>query len=254
MRWHKGRAIREWIKPNGDRNEAWDVSVYNLAIAHQLGLQMDPAGLAAAARQADSAHRGSVRPPAPALCCGDTAHQPPASTGPLSAVQTSVPAEGQTPRPLPAAAGGNAAAGCGHHPSHCRPCPLSAAASPPHLFEGNPMIRPDLYDPEALRLAAAAPARTMTLTRKPATSSVIWTSCASAGWRGRPRGASTDHRPAWGRSLGSSAALAPGRCAPMGPTRPAAPSWRPFTSRTSASRMRSTSGSSICITCTVLRP
>lgn len=37
-RWVKGRAIREWVKPNGARNEAWDVSVYNLAIAHQLGL------------------------------------------------------------------------------------------------------------------------------------------------------------------------------------------------------------------------
>lgn len=37
-RWHKGRAIREWIKPNGARNEAWDVSVYNLALAHMLGL------------------------------------------------------------------------------------------------------------------------------------------------------------------------------------------------------------------------
>lgn len=37
-RWAKGKAIREWIKPNGARNEAWDVSVYNLAVAHQLGL------------------------------------------------------------------------------------------------------------------------------------------------------------------------------------------------------------------------
>ena len=38
VRWAKGRPIREWIKPNGARNEAWDVSVYNLAIAYQLGL------------------------------------------------------------------------------------------------------------------------------------------------------------------------------------------------------------------------
>lgn len=37
-RWAKGRAIRDWVKPNGARNEAWDVSVYNLAIAYQLGL------------------------------------------------------------------------------------------------------------------------------------------------------------------------------------------------------------------------
>lgn len=38
VRYTKGRAIREWVKPNGARNEAWDVSVYNLAIAYQLGL------------------------------------------------------------------------------------------------------------------------------------------------------------------------------------------------------------------------
>ena len=37
-KWRKGRPVREWVKPNGARNEAWDVSVYNLAIAHQLGL------------------------------------------------------------------------------------------------------------------------------------------------------------------------------------------------------------------------
>lgn len=37
-RWRKGVAIREWVKPNGARNEAWDLSVYNLAVAHQLGL------------------------------------------------------------------------------------------------------------------------------------------------------------------------------------------------------------------------
>ena len=37
-KWSKGRAIREWVKPNGARNEALDVSVYNLAIAYQLGL------------------------------------------------------------------------------------------------------------------------------------------------------------------------------------------------------------------------
>lgn len=34
----KGRAVREWFKPPGARNEAWDLSVYNLALAHQLGL------------------------------------------------------------------------------------------------------------------------------------------------------------------------------------------------------------------------
>ena len=39
VRYAKGRTIREWVKPNGARNEPLDLSVYNLAIAHQLGLQ-----------------------------------------------------------------------------------------------------------------------------------------------------------------------------------------------------------------------
>lgn len=36
--YRKGHAVRKWVKPNGVRNEAWDTSVYNLALAHQLGL------------------------------------------------------------------------------------------------------------------------------------------------------------------------------------------------------------------------
>jgi phage terminase large subunit GpA-like protein len=38
VRYAKGRTIREWIKPAGARNEPLDLSVYNLAIAYQLGL------------------------------------------------------------------------------------------------------------------------------------------------------------------------------------------------------------------------
>ena len=37
-RWPFPVPGREWIKQNGARNEALDVSVYNLALAHQLGL------------------------------------------------------------------------------------------------------------------------------------------------------------------------------------------------------------------------
>ena len=37
-RYVKGRAVREWIKPNGARNEPLDLSVYNLAVAYRLGL------------------------------------------------------------------------------------------------------------------------------------------------------------------------------------------------------------------------
>jgi phage terminase large subunit GpA-like protein len=38
LRYRKGRPVIEWIKGNGDRNEALDLAVYNLAIAHHLGL------------------------------------------------------------------------------------------------------------------------------------------------------------------------------------------------------------------------
>lgn len=37
-RYVKGRAVREWVKPNGARNEPLDLSVYNLAMAYRLGL------------------------------------------------------------------------------------------------------------------------------------------------------------------------------------------------------------------------
>lgn len=38
VRWRKGVAIREYVKPNGARNEALDCAVGNLALAHYLGL------------------------------------------------------------------------------------------------------------------------------------------------------------------------------------------------------------------------
>lgn len=38
IRWHKGRKIREYVKPNGARNEVLDCHVGNLALAHHLGL------------------------------------------------------------------------------------------------------------------------------------------------------------------------------------------------------------------------
>ncbi|CAN5858788.1 phage terminase large subunit family protein [soil metagenome] len=38
IRYVKGRAVRDYVKPNGARNEPLDLSVYNLAIAYQLGL------------------------------------------------------------------------------------------------------------------------------------------------------------------------------------------------------------------------
>lgn len=37
-RWHKGRAVTDWIKPNGAANEPLDCAVGNLAVAHFLTL------------------------------------------------------------------------------------------------------------------------------------------------------------------------------------------------------------------------
>ena len=99
-RWAKGRAIREWVKPNGARNEAFDVSVYNLAIAYQLGLHkwsaLDWRRL-----------REKLIPPthdlfAPALEApqqAPTVQQPP----PVQTVQTVQTSAPPPPPPLPAA-------------------------------------------------------------------------------------------------------------------------------------------------------
>lgn len=38
MKYERGRSIRKWINPPGGRNEPWDCSVYNLALAYRLGL------------------------------------------------------------------------------------------------------------------------------------------------------------------------------------------------------------------------
>ncbi len=44
VRWRKGHAISEWIKAKADRNEAWDLAVYNLAAAYFLGLHRKQPG------------------------------------------------------------------------------------------------------------------------------------------------------------------------------------------------------------------
>lgn len=92
-RYVKGRAVREWIKPNGARNEPLDLTVYNLATAYRLGLHkwsaLDWQRL-----------RDKLIPPT-----GDLFAQPPAPAAPPPArvvtvaatVQTSVPPEQTTP-------------------------------------------------------------------------------------------------------------------------------------------------------------
>jgi len=38
IRYVKGRAVTDWVKPKSERNEVLDLNVYNLAMAHYLGL------------------------------------------------------------------------------------------------------------------------------------------------------------------------------------------------------------------------
>lgn len=102
-RYVKGRAVREWVKPNGARNEPLDLSVYNLATAYRLGLHkwsaldwqrlrtklIPPTGdLFAPVEQ-------PVQTPAPAP-------QPEPAAPAAEAVQTSV-LSADTPAPEPAA-------------------------------------------------------------------------------------------------------------------------------------------------------
>lgn len=124
-RWAKGRAIREWVKPNGARNEAWDLSVYNLAIAYKLGLHkwtaLDWQRL-----------RDRLIPPtgdlfAPAMPA------PPLAPAPSAAVQAQPASPPQPPAPAPAPA----------------PQPASVRASAP---------QPATTTPAVTQAAAARPA------------------------------------------------------------------------------------------------
>ncbi len=93
-RYAKGRAISEWVKPNGARNEAWDVSVYNLAIAYQLGLHKWSALDWRRLREKLIPRTADLfaLPLAPA----EAAPVPPA------AIDTALPTEIQDPAPVPA--------------------------------------------------------------------------------------------------------------------------------------------------------
>lgn len=92
VRYRKGHAISEWIKNKADRNEALDISVYNLAAANFLGLHRYQA--------ADWARRKlQVDPPTRDLFNVPDSESPPAAR----TVQTSAPKEVPAQSPTNAA-------------------------------------------------------------------------------------------------------------------------------------------------------
>ena len=101
-RYVKGRGIREWVKPNGARNEPLDLSVYNTAMAYRLGLHkwsaLDWQRLRdrLIPRTSDLfAPEIPVAPAAPHLPVAAPPEEPPT-------VQTSVPPVQVTPEPVAA--------------------------------------------------------------------------------------------------------------------------------------------------------
>lgn len=98
IRWVKGYKRTEWVKAKSDRNEALDLSVYNLACAHYLGLHRFTADDWARWRikvdppQADlfsSPAASAEPPPQPAECadvCTPSEQAPPAEASPPAPV------------------------------------------------------------------------------------------------------------------------------------------------------------------------
>jgi phage terminase large subunit GpA-like protein len=103
VRYTKGRAVREWIKPNGARNEALDLSVYNLAMAYQLGLHkwaaLDWQRLRDKLVPAQLTRDLFAPAPAIVVPTGPAKSDVPRETEPASAVHT----YGQPENPVPAA-------------------------------------------------------------------------------------------------------------------------------------------------------
>ncbi|MCK6431869.1 MAG: phage terminase large subunit family protein [Aquabacterium sp.] len=108
-KWHKGRAIREWIKPNGARNEVLDCAVGNLAVAHYLGLHkwsaLDWRRLRARLIPADLTPdlfaRAAEAAPVVAGNQGGADQRPAGLPGPVPLPAT--PAAAQAPTPVPVA-------------------------------------------------------------------------------------------------------------------------------------------------------
>ena len=109
-RYVKGRAVREWVKPNGARNEPLDLSVYNLATAYRLGLHkwseldwqrlrdklIPPTGDLFAPPSAPA-----LPPPAPVVTVAATVQTsaPPAPSAPSAPAPTVAPVPAPTPVP-----------------------------------------------------------------------------------------------------------------------------------------------------------
>lgn len=93
VRWRKGHAISEWVKSKADRNEAWDLSVYNLAAAYYLGLHRKQPGDWARLRRQVEPDTGDLFAHRPAPDQADS----PEPESPGHAVQTSAPPPPQLP-------------------------------------------------------------------------------------------------------------------------------------------------------------
>lgn len=108
-RYVKGRAVREWIKPNGARNEPLDLSVYNLAMAYRLGLHkfsaLDWQRLRDRLVPRTSDLFAPAIPSTPAVPHHPVAATPATPTTPAvqAAVQASAPAQTAMPAQPPAA-------------------------------------------------------------------------------------------------------------------------------------------------------
>ena len=105
--WRKGRAIREYIKPNGARNEVLDCSVGNLAVAHSLGLHRWAATDWARLRERLIPKQitpdlfAAAPPPAAAPAALLPAAQPAPGATPAPAAASTAPAAAPIPTPAP---------------------------------------------------------------------------------------------------------------------------------------------------------
>ena len=120
VRWHKGRAIREYIKPNGARNEALDCMVGNLALAYYLGLHKWSA--ADWARLRDNL--------VPTHATPDLFAAAEAAAAPRQAEHDDTPAHLRQPEPIALAAGAPAPAAPAPRPPAPQPMPAPIPPRP----------------------------------------------------------------------------------------------------------------------------
>jgi phage terminase large subunit GpA-like protein len=110
-RWHKGKAVRDYVKPPGARNEPLDCAVGNLAMAHYLGLhRMSPLDWARLRERLIPSHGTPdlfAPAPAPAPAAAAAAEVAPAQPP----ARPAAAAEGRAAEPAPSPANAQPAAG-----------------------------------------------------------------------------------------------------------------------------------------------